>query len=195
MRMAPFFLVSFLLLVGPLTFGAGGGNIDLEVGYREFSSDVFGAANDQGAFAVRFDFGGKIFRPVVGLSTSASVARHELAIFQPFDDEASAFEASGGFLLSRFDKRTRPYFGAGLAWIWVKVELFESGLTTSDRDSGPGYYVNAGFVRTVGKETKVNYGVDARYMVGPEIDILGQTGDADYFQIGFVVGFCSPPAN
>ena len=195
MRMAPFFLVSFLLLVGPLTFGAGGGNIDLDLGYREFSSDVFGAANDQGAFAVRFDFGGKIVRPAVGLSTSASVARHELAIFQPFDDEASAFEASGGFLLSRFDKRTRPYFGAGLAWISVKVELFESGLTTSDRDSGPGYYVNAGFVRTVGKETKVNYGVDARYMVGPEIDILGQTGDADYFQIGFVVGFCSPPAN
>ncbi len=192
MRMAPFFLVSFLLLVGPLTFGAGGGNIDLDLGYREFSSDVFGRANDQGAFAVRFDFGGKIFRPAVGLSRSAVEARHELAIFQPFDDEASAFEASGGFLLSRFDKRTRPYFGAGLAWIWVKVELFESGLTTSDRDSGSGYYVNAGFVRTVGKETKVNYGVDARYMVGPEIDILGQTGDADYFQIGFLVGFRLP---
>ncbi len=44
----------------------------------------------------------------------------------------------------------------------------------------------------MGKETKVNYGVDARYMVGPEIDILGQTGDADYFQIGFVVGFRLP---
>jgi hypothetical protein len=188
MKMVAFLLASFFLVV-PVAPGERDKNLDISLGYRKFGSGVFNAADNHVAMTLKYDFGGKIIRPVVGLGYSSSeVKNNNFAIFQPRDDEADVFELSAGFLVSRFDKALRPYFGAGVAWISVDIELVEPGAVVSYHDSDQGFYLNTGFIRTVGKGHPVNVGMDIRYLTGTEIEIQGRTGDADYFQIGFLVG-------
>ena len=193
MKTAAILLASFFLVV-PVAPGEGGKNLDISLAYRKFGSGVFNAADDHVAMTLKYDFGGKIIRPVVGLGYSSSQVKNDFdfAIFQPRDDEADSFELSAGFLVSRFDKAVRPYFGAGVAWISVDLDLVEPGAVVGYHDSDQGFYLNTGFVRTVGKGAPVNMGLDILYVTGTEIEIQGRTGDADYVQIGFLVGFRFP---
>ncbi len=187
MKMVTFLLASFFVV--PVAPGERDKNLDMSLGYRKFGSAVFNAADSHVAMTLKYDFGGKIIRPVVGLGYSSSdSANNSFAIFQPRGDEADVWELSAGFLVSRFDKALRPYFGAGVAWISVDMDLIESGAVVGYHDSDLGFYLDTGFVRTVGNEFPVNLGMDIRYMTGTEIEIQGRTGDADYFQIGFLVG-------
>jgi len=182
-------LASSLLLIS-LPPCAGDKNVEIGFAHRNFDSAVFGSADEQGGMVARLDFGGKFFRPAVGLSYSATTAEHDLAILEPFDDEASAFELSGGFLVSKFEKSFRPYLGAGLSGMWVRVKLLQStGVSINDGDFASGFYVNTGFVRRSPKEPNISFGLDLRYHAGQDIKILDQTGDNDFFQIGFLVGF------
>jgi len=182
-------LASSLLFVA-IPLGASDKNFDIGFAYRNFDSHVFGSADEQGGMVVGLDFGGRFFRPAVGLSFTGTESRHEFALIEPFDDEASAFEVTGGFRVSKFEKSFRPYLGAGLSGTWVRVKLLQSpGVAISDRDFASGYYVNTGFVRRTRKERNVTFGVDLRYRAGRDVRILDQTGDTDFFQIGLLVGF------
>ena len=183
-------LLASLLLAISIPLHAGERTVEFGFFYRDYDSDVFGNADGQGGLVARFDFGGKFFRPAVGLSFSGTESRNEFALFQPFDDESSVFELSGGFLVSRFDKSFRPYLGAGLSGSWIRVERLQSpSVVLSDRDFASGFYVRTGFVRRSRKDPKISFGVDLHYQAGQSIEILGQTGDSDFFQIGFVMGF------
>ena len=183
------FLLASLFLAVPVTLGEGVKNLDISLGYRKLGSEVFNSADNHIAMTLKYDFGGKIIRPVVGLGySSTDDGRNSFAIFRSREDEASVFELSAGFCVSNFNKALRPYFGAGVAWISADIELIEPGAVVGYHDSDVGFYLDTGFVRTVGNEFPVNLGLDIRYMTGTEIEIQGRTGDADYFQIGFLVG-------
>ena len=69
MKTTAFLLASFFFLVQP-ALGQGDKNLDISLGFRKFGSEVFGSADNHVAMTLKYDFGGKIIRPVLGLGYS-----------------------------------------------------------------------------------------------------------------------------
>jgi len=105
------------------------------------------------------------------------------------DFEGTTTELFGG-VKKTFGESTaavRPYVGAGVAVINADLEGEFMGLSASDDDTGVGGYAHGGFFWVVTGTFSV--GLDARILAGTDIELFGVEGDADYFQIAFVLGW------
>jgi len=110
--------------------------------------------------------------------------------FTPVEVETRISEGSVGVLKIRKQARHfRPFLGAGIAWVKVEQVTQASGAgSAQDSDTSFGGYAEGGVNWRVARY--LNIGVHARFLLGTRLDLHG--GDADYAQVGFVLGWGWP---
>ncbi|MCE9594068.1 MAG: porin family protein [Planctomycetes bacterium] len=103
------------------------------------------------------------------------------------DVTGTTLEASGGLRVEFGTDDVRPYVGVGVALINAEVEADDGSSTVSEDDTSVAAYIHAGV--DVPLSERFFIGLDARALLGSDIDLGGVNGDADYFQIGLVFGW------
>ena len=135
----------------------------------------------RGVFGVNVDFGGQNW-PVnlmAGLHVSADV--QDAGVFT--NVAAVADLTFGAVWMPMKGKNVRPYLGGGLASVGVIVDFD----FVDDSDQSFGWYANGGVFFRLGK--KFNIGIDARILRGTELRVFGTDFNADYDQLGMILGF------
>lgn len=105
-----------------------------------------------------------------------------------FDVSAKAWEIDLGLATVLDIGVLRPYFGAGLAVVNVNAEIARDGASFQDDSTTVGGYGRAGLSLEVTKSGGL-VGVEARYLVGTDLDIAGVDTDVDGLQALVMVGF------
>ncbi|MFN0242286.1 MAG: outer membrane beta-barrel protein [Planctomycetota bacterium] len=100
-----------------------------------------------------------------------------------FDVKASTGELYVGMRKTFGQENVHPYVGGGLSIIAAEVDVSGS----EDDDASPAVYAHAG-VRFDASESFF-LAVDARVLVGSDLELGGVETDADYGQLAFVFGF------
>ncbi len=164
------------------------GHVSLLLGARALDEDDWSPVEDQVAFGLELDWrgGGAPVGFEVGLSASSEEEDVRVAGLT-VDVEAELVEVYGGARWTFGEQDLRPYVGGGLSFVAADVEVSGAGATADDDDDSLGLYLHGGFQLDVGEYVIV--GLDARVLLGTEIDLAGASGDADYFQVGALVGF------
>ena len=180
---------------------AAGGNANFILGSRGLDGDFWGETDSQGVFGVQVDFGPDKWpvKVALGLSVSAAESDDFGCVFCGIDDHdgpilgarsltSGVFEFSSGVLYQpRKERMTRPYVGGGLAFIGAGQEVSRGLVVVDDDDTTVGFYVNGGVTWRLGK--RFNIGVDARVVTGTSLELFGKKGDANYGQLGLVLGW------
>ena len=108
----------------------------------------------------------------------------------PFDAEANFLEVYGGVRKTWDTSKGQwhPYVAGGLSVINADAEVAVPGFgSASDDDTSLGGYLHGGAYYDVSENFFV--GVDARALLGTDIELAGASGDADYLQFAVVLGF------
>ena len=69
----------------------------------------------------------------------------------------------------------------------VGQDISRGLVDVSDDDTTVGVYVNGGVYWRLGK--RFNIGIDGRIVTGTSIELFGARGDANYGQLGLILGF------
>ncbi len=101
-----------------------------------------------------------------------------------FDVEGRTGELYGGIRKSFPTENVRPYVGAGLAYIDSEFEVSGVG---SDDDASIAGYLHGGVQFDLSESFFL--GIDVRYLLGSDLEIVGVDTDADYQQYALVLGF------
>lgn len=189
-------------LVGSAVPAVAGGNANFILGGRGLDEDFWDGTEGQGVFGVQVDFGPDEW-PVnvaLGLSVSGSEddeldcrfcdGRHldPGAVLGDRTLTSGMFEFSSGVLYRpKKERMTRPYVGGGLTLIGVGRQISRGPFEVEDDDTTVGFYVNGGVTWRLGK--RFNIGIDARIVTGTSVELFGRRGDADYGQLGMVLGW------
>lgn len=98
-------------------------------------------------------------------------------------------EFSAGVLYRpRGERKLIPFVGGGLSFMTVEQEIERlGGRSISDDDTTVGIYVNGGVYWRLGK--RFNIGFDGRVVTGTSVQLFGQKGDANYGQLGLILGW------
>lgn len=204
-----------LMLVPALA--SAGGNANFVLGGRGLSSDFWEPNEGQGSFGVNLDFGKETWPVQIAFGVHGSYAtseadrdfghrfdldRPELVDLSKFDFSdydfdlnlfdttvnSSVGEFSTGILWRRKGEvKIVPYVGGGITWISARKEIRSDFVTVSDDDFSPGGYINGGVFWRLGKH--FNIGIDARLVAGTSIELFGEEGDANYGQLGLILGY------
>ncbi len=163
------------------TAALAGGNCNFLIGSRALDNDQWDPVSPQVAVGVDVDLA--YWDAPIALAFGAHGSAREK------DDITYAIgEVSAGVLWKpKLKGAVHPYIGVGLANVTATITVDTGPFDIDDDDSSLGYYANAGVYWRLGK--RFNLGFDARLMRGTDGEVLGVTGDADYFQAGLVVGF------
>ncbi len=161
-----------------------------------------GPADNQFGVAVSLDFDWPV--AINTVSGTASYGTYTYTVSLSADAEVLELDIG---VRKFFMEAIRPYVGGGFAWTQLDGELrrvgqFSPGPTipitlVDDSDPGFGYWLNAGFLYTVGKH--FNIGVDLRFsdtdakLRPTPLDSMGTLppklkSDTGGFQYGIVVG-------
>ena len=81
-------------------------------------------------------------------------------------------------------ERTRLVLGGGASLVRAKIE--NRGIGLEDDDSSAGIHATAGVYWVRGGF--FNVGIEARVLNGTDLELLGRKGDADYSQVGLLLG-------
>lgn len=180
---------------------AAGGNANFNLGSRGLDEDFWGGAEEQGVFGVQVDFGPDKWPVSVALGLSGSATENDEFACQFCETPelegpglgvrtltSGVFEFSAGVLWRRrTERKTIPYVGGGLAFMAVGQEVSRGAFKVDDDDSTVGVYVNGGVYWRLGKA--FNIGIDARVVTGTSIELFGEKGDANYGQLGLILGW------
>lgn len=150
---------------------AGGRSLDDDVAWEDLESPVMLGVE-----------GGNVGRPL-GYEVGLSIAGDSTDV-AGVDVSNRFLELSAGGRLIFGEGTVLPYLGAGLALVMVEIEAEDGGLTASDDDVTPGFYGHGGILFRVGE--RFHLGLDARLMMGTEVDLVGIESDADYAQLAAV---------
>jgi len=126
--------------------------------------------------------GGNVGKPL-GYEVGFSLAGDSTDV-AGVDVSNTFLELSAGGRLIFGEGKFLPYVGAGLALVMVDIEAESGGLSASDDDVTPGFYGHGGVLFRVGE--RFHLGLDARLMMGTEVDLVGIESDADYAQLAAV---------
>lgn len=150
------------------------------VGMRSLDEDDYEPVEDQTAVGLEYAYerpGGALGFEL-GVTTSSDDDE-----FMGFDVEADTFEIYGGVRKTFGRDVVRPVIGGGLALIESTVEV--DGFDVDDDSiaayvhGGVGFHLAESFV----------LGLDARLLVGSDLEIAGVDTDADYGQAAIFLGF------
>lgn len=163
------------------------GHLSLLLGARSLDEDDWSPVEDQFSLGAEFDWtgAGSALGFEVGLSGSAE-DDHTRSAGVGVDVEVELLEAYGGVRWSFGEEQLRPYVGGGLSYVEAQVEAEAGGASASDDDGSVGLYVHGGFQLDVSRHVIV--GLDARALLGTDLDLAGASGDADYLQLAALVG-------
>ncbi len=185
-----------LVLAGAWTGALAGGNANFLLGWRMLDEDLWEPTEDQPVFGVTVDFAPDPW-PVqlaIGLYGSTDEEELDLGVFgfsTSGEFTASVTELSFGVLKSwEVAGNVHPYVGGGLSFVEAEAELESGSSSVDDDDNSPALYGHGGVSWRLG--SRFNIGVDGRFLVGSDIELFDSEGDADYFQIGLLLGWGWP---
>lgn len=167
----------------------GVGNVRLLVGARAFDEDDWEPVDEQLGLGLELDWrpGGS----QVGFELGVSVSEEDDDAFVQglgvVDAEASFLELYGGVRGTFGEDVVQPFVGAGLTYLVADLEVSALGASASEDEGSLGLYAHGGVSFAVGEH--VSLGLDARVVLGTEMDFAGFEVDADYFQLGGFLGF------
>ena len=189
-----YFLKSVILLTGlalTLSPARGAGNVNFTLGERSLDDeDDWAPTEDHDAIGVT------LFLQPEGWAASLALG------YYASDDSASVFDPVFGTVgmeveLTEFSvgfakvwddfQHARPFLGGGLTLLQVDAEINAFGLSPSVDDDTVAPYLNGGIFWRLGKA--FNLGIDARIVVGADVELEGVEVDADYTQFGALIGW------
>jgi opacity protein-like surface antigen len=152
--------------------------ISVFVGNRSMHDDDWDPVDDQTVLGIGYD-----------TKLSSLPFEFEAAVARSKDESGSVEgitrELSAG-LRKTFDvgdARFHPYVGAGIGLIRAEVEA----PGPDDDDTSIGVYLHGGLGYDLSENWQV--GLDLRFLVGSDIDLNGNSMDADYTQFAVYVGY------
>lgn len=184
-----------LLLLGFFSSGAvlAGGDANFVLGARGLDEDFWAPDENQGVLGVTVDFGRKDWPVHLAAGAFVSGAEETTRLSGFGFSGTGKFTASVGEISFGVMKiwlpsdNVHPYIGGGAALVSAHAELEISGVSVDDDDGSLGAYAQGGVFWRLGR--KFNIGVDGRLVAGTDIDLFGVSGDADYAQLGIVLGW------
>lgn len=167
-----------------------GGDFNFIYGTRSMNDDSWEPTDDQEVEGLTVDFGGKNWPVYLAVGYSESEDKGELSSFPilgsvDLDSQLSEWDVGVRKIWSV--KPVRPYIGGGVAFIDTDAEVSSVLGSRSDSDSTQGLYVEGGIVWRIGQA--FNLGIDGRIVEGTDVTLFDQDGDADYWQLGALIGF------
>ena len=176
-----------LAMVAAATPALAEGNANFVLGGRWLDEDEWEPVEEQGVFGVTVDFG-KASWPVhlaAGFMVS-SKDEDEGAV----DITGTVSELSFGVLKLWEEGNVHPYVGGGLAAVSGEVEVEGPGGDASADASSGAIYAQGGVFWRIGR--RFNIGGDVRVLFGSDLEDDGFERDADYFQLGLLLGWGWP---
>jgi hypothetical protein len=167
-----------------------GGNANFLYGTRSMNDDAWEPTDDQEVYGLTVDFGGKTWPVCIAVSYLESGDKGEVASFPilgsvDLDSELSEWDV--GVRKIWTVKSVRPFVGGGLSLIDADADVSSALGSTSDSDDTQGLYVEGGVYWRLGQA--FNLGLNGRIVEGTDMTLFDQDGDADYWQVGALLGF------
>ena len=175
-------------LLALATPALAGGNANFILGSRGLDKDFWEPVNGQFATGVTVDFG-KMEWPI-HLETGIMVSVGYEEDFLAADITGSVSELFFGVNKTWEMGVTRPFIGGGLAAVGAGYEIDGPGGTIDDDDGAGGVYFHGGVYWRL--KSRFNIGIDGRFLVGTDVTLFGVEGDADYLQLGMILGWGWP---
>ncbi|HUD71041.1 MAG TPA: hypothetical protein VMQ62_03685 [Dongiaceae bacterium] len=167
-----------------------GGDANFIYGTRSMNDDAWEPTDDQEVYGLSVDFGGKDWPVYIAVSYFDSEDEGELASFPilgavNLDSELTEWDV--GVRKIWTVKSARPFVGGGISLIDADADVDSAIGSRSDSDDTEGLYVEGGIYWRLGEA--FNLGLNGRIVEGTDVTLFDQDGDADYWQIGALVGF------
>ncbi len=179
--------VAMTSIAGP---ALAGGNANFVLGGRGLDKDLWEPVNGQAVVGVAVDFGKKDWPIHLETGIQVSVGAEE-DFFVTSDVYGSVAELDFGVNKTWETKGpARPYIGGGLATVGASYTIEAPLGDIEDDDDSGGAYFHGGVFWRIGQ--RFNIGIDGRFLVGTKITLFGEEGDADYVQLGMVLGWGWP---
>jgi len=167
------------------------GNANFVLGGRWLGEDDWEPVEEQGVIGVTVDFGKDDWPVNLAAGLMLSAKEEEVG---PFDVTGSIAELSFGVLKTwkkGSDGRVRPFAGGGLSFLTAEIDVdVPGGGSASEDDSSGAIYGQGGVYWRIG--SRFNIGGDVRISFGSDLEAAGIEGDADYFQLGLLLGWGWP---
>jgi len=192
LRFLSFVLVVFALVLAP-TAAHAEGNFNVVYGQRSLDQDFWDPTDDQTVIGGTLEFGGKDWPVHIAAGYYKSDDKGTLNSFPilgSVDLDAEVSEWSLGVHKVWKAGIVRPYVGGGISFVSTDADVTSNLGSLSDDDDTTGVYVQGGVFWRLGEW--FNLGFDARLLEGTGVTLFDMDGDADYWQIGALVGFGWP---
>lgn len=160
---------------------------------RWLDKDLWDPVETHYAFGGTVDFGesGWPIHIALGLHGSSGVKDYDSGPL----DEITAGVGELSFGIARVwetEGRARPFLSGGLSFVSASIEVDSSfSGTADDDDESIGAWIEGGVYWRL--KPHFNLGLHGRVMGGSEITLFGVEGDADYWQLGPMIGWSWPP--
>ncbi len=177
-----------LALVAAATPALADGNANFVLGGRAFDENDWEPVDEHGVFGVTVDFGQDDWPINLAAGFMASGSEEDEGVF---DLTATVAELSFGVLKTWKEGSVRPFVGGGLAAVAAELEIEGPGGDVSADDTSGAIYAQGGVYWRIG--SRFNIGGDVRVLFGSDFEEDGVEADADYFQIGLLLGWGWPP--
>jgi hypothetical protein len=183
-------IVFTLALLGVPSAARASGDFNFVYGSRYLDKDFWDPTQTQEVYGATIDFGGAHW-PVniaVGYYKSHdSGTLTTLPILGDVDLDVDIEEYSLGVeKVWKIGKAVRPFVGGGFAYLKADARVESAISSTRDHDDTEGFYVNGGIFFRLGQV--FNLGLDGRIVDGTGLTLFNQDGNANYWQVGALVG-------
>jgi hypothetical protein len=189
-----------MLLILPLAAAPSlaAGNANFVLGARALGGDPWEEVENQAVFGVTVDFGPASWPVSLAAGYYLSTAEEEgidVAGFTSGDYRGTVAEFSFGVRKTwKLGEGARVYVEGGGSSVLADVQLEGSSADIEDNDTSVGVYGQGGIFWRIG--SAFNIGVDVRALAGTDVELtdfaeFGE-GDADYVQIGMILGWGWP---
>jgi len=184
-------LILPLAMILIATPAMAGGNANFILGSRGLDHDFWTPVNGQAVLGTQVDFGKEGWPIHLEVGTQISVG-YEKDFIGTSDVAGSVSELDFGVNKTWVTKgATRPFIGGGMAAVGASYVIeVPGGDDIDDHDGSLGAYFHGGAFWRLG--SRFNIGVDGRFLVGSKITLFGDEGDADYLQLGMILGWGWP---
>lgn len=167
-----------------------GGNANFFLGSRGLDKDFWSPINSQAAFGASVDFGKKGW-PIHLETGFYGSGGYKENYNGPLDITGSVGEIFFGVNKTWMTHGSaRPFIGGGLASVSASYKFSAPGGDTEESDDSGGVYFHGGVFWRIGN--RFNIGVDGRLLGGTHVTLFGNDGNADYGQLGLVLGWGWP---
>ena len=170
------------------------GNANFVVGLRGLDEGFWEPTENQGVFGVTVDFGNERWPVHLELGAFGSSNEEEIDFF---GTDVTLTGAVGEFTFGvnkpwQPGENVRTFVGGGLAAVSASAEVDTPFGDEDDDDDSFGLYAHGGAFWRLGP--RFNIGVDGRLLAGTDVTLFDDEGDADYFQVGLILGWGWPAA-